>query len=237
MGKPAVSIDLSEEERRALEGLARRRRTARGLAQRARIVRAAAGGLANKAIAARLEADPKTVAKWRRFGARSRRAPGRASPRRAAPDRRRRGRRDDPADAGGDAARRDARVLARATGLAPSTIHRIWKAFGLRPHQSETYLLSTGPFLVEKLRDIAGLHPAPPERAAVLSVDEKSRIQALDRTQPLLALRPSGRAAHARLPALRDALALRRARRGGGPGDRPLLSPPPRARSSTFCAR
>ncbi len=80
--------------------------------------------------------------------------------------------------------------MARAAGFAPSTIHRIWKAFNLQPHRSETFKLSTDPLFVEKVRDIVGLYLSPPERALVLCVDEKSQIQALDRTQPLLPMRP-----------------------------------------------
>lgn len=117
----------------------------------------------------------------------------RATPRRAAPDRRRRDCRDGPQDAGGDAARRDALVAALdgpGDRLCPSTIHRIWKAFSLQPHRSETFKLSTDPLFVDKVRDIVGLYLAPPERAVVLCVDEKSQIQALDRSQPLLPMRP-----------------------------------------------
>lgn len=82
------------------------------------------------------------------------------------------------------------RSMARATGYAPSTIHRIWKAFSIQPHRSETFKLSTDPLFVDKVRDIVGLYLAPPERALVLCVDEKSQIQALDRSQPLLPMRP-----------------------------------------------
>ncbi|EGO93394.1 Feruloyl esterase (plasmid) [Acidiphilium sp. PM] len=82
------------------------------------------------------------------------------------------------------------RLMARAVGYVPSTIHRIWCAFGLQPHRSETFKLSNDPLFVEKVRDIVGLYMAPPERALVLCVDEKSQIQALDRTQPLLPMRP-----------------------------------------------
>jgi transposase len=82
------------------------------------------------------------------------------------------------------------RSMAKATGYAPSTIHHIWKAFGLQPHRSETFKLSTDPLFVEKVRDIVGLYLNPPDRAMVLCVDEKSQIQALDRTQPLLPMRP-----------------------------------------------
>jgi hypothetical protein len=80
--------------------------------------------------------------------------------------------------------------MAEAVGLAPSTIHRIWKAFSLQPRRAETFKLSTDPLFVEKVRDIVGLYLSPPERAMVLCVDEKSHIQALDRTQPLLPMRP-----------------------------------------------
>ena len=82
------------------------------------------------------------------------------------------------------------RTMARAVGYAPSTIHRIWRAFGLQPHRSESFKLSNDPLFVEKVRDIVGLYLAPPDRALVLCVDEKSQIQALDRTQPLLPMRP-----------------------------------------------
>lgn len=80
--------------------------------------------------------------------------------------------------------------MAEAVGHAPSTIHRIWKAFGLQPHRSETFKLSSDPLFVEKVRDIVGLYLDPPDRAVVLCIDEKSQIQALDRTQPLLPMRP-----------------------------------------------
>ena len=80
--------------------------------------------------------------------------------------------------------------MARAVGYAPSTIHRIWKAFSLQPHRAETFKLSTDPLFVDKIWDIVGLYLSPPEHALVLCVDEKSQIQALDRTQPLLPMRP-----------------------------------------------
>lgn len=80
--------------------------------------------------------------------------------------------------------------MAKATGYAPSTIHRIWSAFGLQPQRSETFKQLSDPLFVEKVRDIVGLYLSPPERAIVLCVDEKSQVQALDRTQPLLPMRP-----------------------------------------------
>ena len=78
------------------------------------------------------------------------------------------------------------RAMARAVGHAPSTIHRIWRAFGLQPHRSATFKLSNDPLFAEKVRDIVGLHLAPPDRALVPCVDEQSQLQALDRTQPPL---------------------------------------------------
>ena len=80
--------------------------------------------------------------------------------------------------------------MAQAVGHAPSTVHRIWQAFSLQPHRVENFKLSTDPLFVEKVRDIVGLYMAPPERALVLCVDEKSQIQALDRSQPVLPMRP-----------------------------------------------
>jgi transposase len=82
------------------------------------------------------------------------------------------------------------REMAKTLGLSQSAIVRIWKAFGLQPHRGETFKLSTDPFFIDKVRDIVGLYLTPPERAIILSVDEKSQVQALDRTQPLLPLGP-----------------------------------------------
>ena len=192
---PAVSIDLSADERRELEGLAQRRRTAQGLARRARIVLLAAEGRQNKAIGAELGADPNTVGKWRRRFAERRLDGLYDEPRPGAPrqidddaiaETIRRTLEETPADA----THWSLRSMARSTGYAPSTIHRIWQAFGLQPHRSENFKLSTDPFFVEKVRDIVGLYLNPPEQALVLCVDEKSQIQALDRTQPLLPMRP-----------------------------------------------
>ena len=89
-----------------------------------------------------------------------------------------------------DATHWSLRSMARAVGHAPSTIHRIWRAFGLQPQRSETFKLSSDPFFVDKVRDIVGLYLAPPDRALVLCVDEKSQIQALERTQPIVPMRP-----------------------------------------------
>ncbi len=192
---PAVEIELSAAERAELEGLARRRKTAQGLARRARIVLAAADGLQNKVIAALIGSDPNTVGKWRRrFAERGLDGlydePRPGAPRRIGDDAIAETIRKTLEETPPGATHWSLRSMARATGYAPSTIHRIWQAFGLQPHRSETFKLSTDPFFVDKVRDIVGLYLAPPERALVLCVDEQSQIQALDRRQPLLPMRP-----------------------------------------------
>ncbi len=194
-GRIAVAIELSASERCELEGLARRRRTAQGLARRARIVLLAAEGHENKKIAVDLGTTPDTVGKWRRRFDERRTDGLYDEPRSGAPrtigddaiaETVRRTLEETPADA----THWSLRSMSRAVGYAPSTIHRIWRAFGLQPHRSETFKLSSDPLFVEKVRDIVGLYLAPPEHALVLCVDEKSQIQALDRSQPLLPMRP-----------------------------------------------
>lgn len=192
---PAVAIELSDMERAELESLSRRRRTAQGLARRARIVLAASEGLENKQIAAGLGTDPTTVSKWRRRFAERRLdglydEPRPGAPRRIGDEAIAETIRKTLEETPPGAPHWSLRSMARASGYAPSTIHRIWQAFGLQPHRSETFKLSTDPFFVEKVRDIVGLYLAPPDRALVLCVDEKSQIQALDRSQPLLPMRP-----------------------------------------------
>ena len=194
-GRVAVAIDLSVAERRELDDLARRRRTAQGLARRARIVLLAAEGLENKTIAVKLGAAADTVGIWRRRFAERRLEglydePRPGTPRRIGDDAIAETVRRTLEETPVDATHWSLRSMARATGYAPSTIHRIWRAFGLQPHRSKSFKLSSDPFFVEKVRDIVGLYLNPPERALVLCVDEKSQIQALDRTQPLLPMRP-----------------------------------------------
>jgi transposase len=191
----AVAIELSETERDELDAVLRRHGTTQAVALRARIVLLAADGLTNSAVADRLGIAKHTVGKWRNRFARDRLDGLHDEPRPGAP-------RQIGDDAIAETIRRtletlpagathwSLRSMAKVAGYAPSTIHRIWKAFGLQPHRQETFKLSADPLFVEKVRDIVGLYLNPPERAVVLCVDEKSQIQALDRTQPLLPLRP-----------------------------------------------
>ena len=191
----ASAIDLSVDERVELTSLARRRSTAQALATRARIVLAASEGATNVLIAERLGVFKSTVGRWRERFALHRLDGLYDEPRPGTP--RKIG---DQAIAETirltletlpqGATHWSLRSMARVTGYAPSTIHDIWRAFGLQPHRSETFKLSTDPLFVEKVRDIVGLYLDPPDRAVVLCLDEKSQIQALDRTQPLLPMRP-----------------------------------------------
>jgi transposase len=191
----AVEIVLDEGEKEALTALTRKHGAPQSLAVRARIVLAAANGLNNKEIAAKLDICTHTAGVWRARFAGDRLDGLYDEPRPGAP--RQIG--DDEIAATirktlearpKGATHWSLRTMAKAVGHSPSTIHRIWRAFGLQPHRSETFKLSSDPLFVEKVRDIVGLYLAPPERAVVLCVDEKSQVQALDRTQPLLPMRP-----------------------------------------------
>src|SRR5262249_11848708 len=195
MGKPAVAIELTPAERRELEGLAGRRRTAQGLARRGGIGVLAGDGVESKDICAGLAVDANTVGKWRRRYAERRLdglmdEPRPGAPRQIGDEEIAQTIRLTLETTPRHATHWSLRSMAAAVGYAPSTIHRIWKAFGLQPHRVETFKLSTDPLFVEKVRDIVGLYMAPPERALVLCVDEKSQIQALDRSQPVLPMRP-----------------------------------------------
>src|SRR5512144_171850 len=195
MGKPAVAIALRADERRELESLARAQKTGQAMARRARIVLAAAAGLENKAIGIEVGADANTVSKWRRRFAAHRLdglldEPRPGTPRKIGDDEIAETIRLTLEGTPPGATHWSLRAMARVVGYAPSTIHRIWRAFGLQPHRTETFKLSNDPLFVEKVRDIVGLYISPPERALVLCVDEKSQIQALDRSQPLLPMRP-----------------------------------------------
>jgi transposase len=191
----AVAIELTSEERAQLEAWARRRTTAQALAQRSRIVLLAADGLKNTEIARRLGTGRPMVTKWRtRFA--ERRLDGLVDePRPGRP----RTVTDEQVEAvviktlettPKNATHWSTRSMAAEVGLTQNAVLRIWQAFGLQPHRQDTWKLSKDPLFIDKVRDVVGLYLNPPERAVVLCVDEKSQIQALDRSAPILPLLP-----------------------------------------------
>ena len=192
-GRLLPALRLTVEESNRLVEWARRRTTAQALALRARIVLGCAQGASNTQVSQRLRVTLQTVGKWRRRFVDQRLdglldAPRPGQPRKISDakveevlamtlERRPK-----------EATHWSTRLMAKATGLNQTAIVRIWQAFGLQPHRAETFKLSTDPLFIDKVRDIVGLYLSPPTRAVVLCVDEKSQIQALDRTQPLLPL-------------------------------------------------
>jgi transposase len=191
----AVPIELTAGEREQLESWSRRHTSAQALALRSRIVLTAAEGLTNTEVAARLQIKRGTAAKWRTRFAEARLDGLTDEPRPGQP----RTITDAQVEeviiktletTPTDATHWSTRSMAREVGLTQSAVHRIWKAFGLQPHRQETWKLSKDPQFVAKVRDVVGLYLNPPERAVVLCVDEKSQIQALDRTAPILPMLP-----------------------------------------------
>ena len=194
-GRRLQELVLSSDERTKLEQWARRPKTSQRLALRSRIVLACASGLTNTRVAEELNLSMPTVGKWRSRFIADRLEGLVDEPRPGAPR--------SISDAQVEevinrtleskppaATHWSTRGMAQATGLSQATIGRIWRAFGLQPHRTDTFKLSTDPFFVEKVRDVVGLYLNPPDRAIVLCVDEKSQVQALNRTQPLLPLEP-----------------------------------------------
>jgi transposase len=203
-GRPKAVLELSVEERETLRRWARRPKTAQALASRSRIVLACAGGASNKQVAVDLGVSDATVGKWRRRFIESRLdglvdEPRPGQPRKITDERVEevivRTLESEPPDGG---TQWSTRQMAAATGLNQTAISRIWRAFGLAPHRQGTWKLSKDPLFIEKVRDIVGLYLDPPERAVVLCVDEKSQIQALDRSAPTLPMLPGtpARATH-----------------------------------------
>lgn len=194
-GRPVRALSLSEQDRTVLQRWERRPKTAQALAVRARIVLACADGQPNKLVANLLGVSQQTVCKWRgRFvkggvdGLLDEPRPGAA--RLIGDEDVEKVLRLTLETKPVDATHWSTRSMAKRSGLTQSAVSRIWRAFALQPHRAETFKLSTDPLFIEKLRDIVGLYLDPPDKAVVLCVDEKSQIQALDRTQPLLPMRP-----------------------------------------------
>lgn len=194
-GRPLAPLSLTAAEHAQLVAWSKRPKTAQALAMRSRVVLLAAEGRSNTEISRQLSVTLHTVGKWRQRSL----------------DRRLDGLVDEPRPGASrklgdqqvervlaltlestptDATHWSTRALAKKTGLSHVSIHRIWRAFSLAPHRSETFKLSKAPLFIDKVRDIVGLYLAPPDRALVLCVDEKSQIQPLDRTAPLLPMRP-----------------------------------------------
>ncbi|HYD10380.1 MAG TPA: IS630 family transposase [Acidimicrobiales bacterium] len=195
MAGARVEVVLSEEERATLERWARRPKSAQALALRCRIVLAAADGEQSKEIAGRLGCTASTVGKWRgRFarlgldGLHDEPRPGK--PRTIGDDDVERVIVKTLEEQPPNATHWSTRSMAQATGMSQTAVSRIWRAFGLKPHRVEDFKLSPDPQFIDKVRDIVGLYLNPPDAAVVLCVDEKSQIQALDRTAPVLPLMP-----------------------------------------------
>jgi len=196
MWKAAKALTLKKTDRELLDALVRNGQTPQKVALRARLILSAAEGRANNAIANELGISRPKVLRWRkRFSEAGVQGLLRDAPR---PGRRKQlGARKIEAIVNAtlhttprNATHWSTRTLARAHGVSPVTVQRVWKSHGLQPHRSEHFKLSRDPEFVPKLRDVVGLYLNPPEKAIVLCVDEKSQIQALDRTAPILPLRP-----------------------------------------------
>ena len=196
MGRPKAELVLTTEEKAELQRLARRRNIGAALAERARIILECAKGLENIQVAERLGITNQTVGKWRKRFVDSRFE--------GLSDESRSGRprmisdldvekivdttlHQDPKAA----THWSSRMLAEHLGVSPTAVLRVWRAFGLQPHRTESFSLSKDPYFVEKVRDVVGLYMSPPDNALVLCVDEKSQMQALERSQPLLPMQPT----------------------------------------------
>ncbi len=194
-GRPKAPIAVTAEDRQTLERWTRRRKTAQGLALRSRIVLRCASGVTNTAVAEELQVTNATVGKWRsRFISRGVAGlldePRSGAPRSISDHRVESVVVQTLESTPRNATHWSTRSMAETSGLSHTSVQRIWQAFGLQPHRSESFKLSTDPQLIEKVRDIVGLYLNPPDGALVLCVDEKTQIQALDRSQPVLPMRP-----------------------------------------------
>lgn len=194
-GRPKAVLEVTDGEREVLERYARRGKTSQRTALRARIVLECAKGLSNEQVANVLGIGGKTVGKWRASFIADKLdglvdAPRTGAPRTIGDDDVEEVVRMTLEEMPNGSSRWSTRQMARAAGISRDSVSRIWRAFGLKPHRSDGFQLSTDPEFIDKVRDVVGLYMAPPNNALVLSVDEKTQIQALNRTQPLLPLRP-----------------------------------------------
>ena len=196
-GRPKAPLVLTDDERQTLQRWSRRAKSSQALALRCKIVLACAEGQTNQAVADQLGSWPQTVAKWRGRFVRGRLEGLSDEPRPGRP----RTITDTQVEQvitktleeppPNHDSHWSTRSMAKATGMSQTAISRIWRAFGLKPHLVQTWKLSTDPQFIDKVRDIVGLYLDPPQAALVLCVDEKSQIQALDRTAPSLPLLPT----------------------------------------------
>jgi transposase len=197
-GRPLAKLELTPAEKQSLQRTARRRGAGHLEVLRAKVILWAADGLSNTEIVHRSHLSAPTVCKWRQRFLQNRTAGLSELPRSGAP--RRMG--DDKVQEvitatletkPEQATHWSTRLMAQRCGLSRQTVSRIWRAFGMKPHRSQSFTLSTDPCFVEKVRDVVGLYMDPPNNALVLCVDEKTQVQALERSQPVLPMRP-GRA-------------------------------------------
>jgi transposase len=195
LGRPIKVIELSEEEKQALEKVVRRRRSAKAEVQRARVVLLSAEGCTGKEIALRVGLSEPTVVKWRKRFLAHRSVglselPRSGAPRRVSDQQVEEIIRQTLEATPTEATHWSTREMARRCGFSRQTVSRIWRTFGLQPHRSENFTLSKDPYFVDKVRDVVGLYLDPPANALVLCVDEKTQVQALERSQPVLPMRP-----------------------------------------------
>jgi len=194
MARTLAPLSITDDQRSELRGWARRPKTAQAMAMRARIILLCAQGRSIQDVADDLAINRGTVGKWRTRFLQSGLdglvdAPRPGAPRKITDEDVERVIAKTLEETPKNATHWSTRSMASATGLSQSAISRIWRAFSLQPHRTETFKLSNDPLFVSKVRDIVGLYMNPPEKALVLSVDEKSQMQALERTQPLLPMR------------------------------------------------
>jgi putative transposase len=190
-GRPKKPLNLSGEEKQRLEAVARQRKAGVAEVTRARIILGCAAGQTNKEVAREVGVSEPTVCLWRERFRQDRLVglgdlPRAGAPRSVEDEQVARIVRQTLQNKPKSSTHWSTRTMAREAGVSHQTVSRIWQAFGLRPHRQEVFTLSTDPLFVEKVRDVVGLYQSPPQNAVVLCVDEKSQIQALERSQPIL---------------------------------------------------